>query len=92
MPRHELSLRVDAPADSPGAAFTSEESRRVRERIYGALRLKVFSVSWVTLRLGTPKADAAIEFLVRERRAKTALVGSAHLAEILSDDEEPESD
>ena len=90
MPRHELSLRVDAPADP--AVFTSEESRRLRERIYGALRLKIFSVGWVTLRLGTPKADAAIDLLAEARRANTALVGTAHLAEKLDEEEEPQSD
>lgn len=91
MPRYELSLRVDAPGDER-SFFADSPSARARERIYAALRLKVFSSAWVHLSLGTSKADQAMAMLVQERQANSALVGSAHLAEILAEEEEPRSD
>ena len=91
MPRYELSLRVDAPGDER-SFFDDSPSARARERIYAALRLKVFSSAWVHLSLGTSKADQAMAMLVQERQANSALVGTAHLAEILAEEEEPPSD
>jgi len=91
MPRYELSLRVDAPGDER-MFFDDGTSARARERVYGALRLKVFSSAWVRLSLGTSKADQAMAMLVQERQANSALVGTAHLAEILAEEEEPRSD
>jgi len=84
VPNLELTLRVDAPPAGPDGStdFLGTESQRARERVYATLRLKPRSVSWVTLRLGTPKAEHAIEFLVAERRAGRAVVGSARLLEI----------
>lgn len=91
MPRYELTLRVDAPGDER-SFFDDSPSARARERIYAALRLKVFSSAWVHLSLGTSKADQAMAMLVQERQANSALVGTAHLAEILAEEEEPGSD
>ena len=87
-----LTLRVDAPGGDPGRQIHSAESETLRKRIYGALKLRVFSVSWVTLRLGTPKAEEAIALLEKERRAGTAQVGTAHFAQPLAEEEEPQSD
>ncbi len=90
----ELTLRVDAPPAAPDGStdFLGRESERVRERIYGALRLKARSVSWVTLSLETPKAERAIEFLIEERRRGRAVIGSALLREKLNETEEAQSD
>src|SRR5688572_20781951 len=90
MPRHDLTLRVDAPDDD--APFSSAASANLRKRIYAELKLKVFSVAWVTLRLGTPKADEAIALLIREREAGTAVVGTAHFSEKVAEGDEPASD
>ena len=47
------------------------ESDRVRKRIYAELRLKPHSVSWVSLALGEPRAERALDFLIEEcRRAR----------------------
>ncbi|HXV12485.1 MAG TPA: hypothetical protein VD839_16920 [Burkholderiales bacterium] len=90
----ELTLRVDAPPAGPDGStdLLGAESQHVRERIYVALRLKPRSVSWVTLALGTPKAERAIESLVEERRAGRAVVGSAQLREELDEAENAESE
>jgi hypothetical protein len=90
MPQFDLTLRVDAPG--PAGGMLGEESDRVRERVYAAMKLKKFSVAWVTLRLGTAKWEAARDLLLKELRAGTALIGSAYLAERLAEDEAPESD
>jgi hypothetical protein len=92
MPTHELVLRVDAPGADPAAQVHSAHSAAVRKRVYGDLKHKVFSVSWITLRLGTPKAEQAFEVLQRERRAGTAVVGTAHFSERLTEEDEPQSD
>lgn len=83
---HELSFRVDAPEGNFGMGPGAEAERQLRARIYGALKLKVFSVAWVTVRLGTPKWAQARALLLKER----VLVGSAHVAEILEEDDESE--
>lgn len=80
--RYELTLRVDAPGDD--RSLTSDVSEEYRKRIYGALKLKVFSHAWVSLRLGTPKWEEVRAFLVKER----VPVGSAHLAELLDEEDE----
>jgi hypothetical protein len=85
-----LSLRVDAPA--PGGAAASEASKRLRERVYRRLGLKTWSVAWATLPLGSDPADRALDYLVAERRAGRLAIGSAHLAELLDEAEEPASD
>lgn len=95
MSKLELTLRVDAPpaAGSDGSTdFLGAESQRVRKHVYATLHLKARSVSWVTLQLGTPKAERAIEFLVDERHRGRAVVGSAHLQETLDEKERAESE
>jgi hypothetical protein len=90
MPQFDLTLRVDAPG--PAGGMLGEESNRVRQRVYAALKMRSFSVAWITLRLGTAKSEAALDLLLKEFRAGTALIGSAYLAESLAEDEAPESD
>jgi hypothetical protein len=80
--RYELTFRVDAPGDD--RQFTSDVSEQYRKRIYGALKLKGFSVAWVSVRLGTPKWEEVRALLAKER----VLVGTAHLAEILDEEDE----
>src|SRR5688572_29950047 len=79
---YDFTFRVDAPGDD--RQFGSDVSDEYRKRIYGALKLKVFSVAWVSIRLGTPKWEEVRAFLIKER----VLVGSAHLAEILDEEDE----
>lgn len=94
MHKLELTFRVDVPPAGPDGStdFLGAESQEVRKRIYATLRLKPRSVSWVTLPLGTPKAERAIEFLVGERRAGRAVVGSAHLREALDEADNAKSE
>jgi len=63
------------------------ESDRVRKRIYAELRLKPHSVSWVSLALGEPRAERALDFLIEECRRARAVVGTAHLVEAMDEDE-----
>src|SRR5918996_1897783 len=86
--RYELTFRVDTPGDDFGMGPGADATRELRARIYGALKLKVFNVAWVRLRYGTPKWEEAVALLRKER----ALVGSAHFAELLDEEDEPQSD
>lgn len=79
---YNLTFRVDAPGDE--RQFGSDVSEEYRKRIYGALGLKVFSHAWVSMPLGTPKWEEVRAYLVKER----VLVGTAHLAEILDEEDE----
>ena len=56
---------IDAPRAAAEAmsAVLAEDSERVRARIYGALKLTPRSVAWVTVKLGTPKGDGALQTL-----------------------------
>lgn len=89
MARFELQFRVDAPRDDPDgtSAVFSKQSQSLRDRIYKTLQLKPHSVAWVTIRLGTAKADRAFQVLLDERRSGRAIVGSATLMEFLDEDE-----
>jgi hypothetical protein len=88
--RHELIFRVDVPGadDRYGMGRDAKAVDEFRARIYGALKLKVFSVAWVSVRRGTPRWDETLALLRKER----VLVGSAHFAEILEEGDEPRSD
>ena len=55
MSRYELVLRVDAPgADDFGGSLT-DESARVRSRVYRDLGLKAHSNAWVKINLCSAK-------------------------------------
>jgi hypothetical protein len=86
--RHELTFRIDAPGGNFGMGPGAEAERQLRARIYGALKLKVFSVAWVTVRYGTPKWEETMALLSKEG----VLVGSAHFAELLDEEDAPQSD
>ena len=94
MPRLELTLRVDAPpAGADGSTdMLGPESDRVRKRIYAELHLKPHNVSWVSLALGKPRAERALDFLIEECRRARAVVGTAHLVETLNGDEAAQAD
>jgi hypothetical protein len=83
---YEFTFRVDAPGDD--RQFGSEVSDEYRRRVYGALKLKDFSAAWARIRFGTPKWKEAVELFRRER----VLIGSAHFAQQLDEEDEPHSD
>jgi len=89
VPKLGLTLRVDAPPAGPDGAtdMLGPESERVRKRIYAELRLKPHSVAWVSLTLGKPRAERALDFLIEECRRARAVVGTAHLFETMGDAE-----
>jgi len=85
LPKLELILRVDAPPAGPDGStdMLGPESDRVRKRIYAELRLKPHNVSWVSLALGAPRGERALDFLIEECRRARAVVGTAHLVETM---------
>lgn len=89
MPRFELDLRLDVSVsksdDEP--VELSEESQRVRARIYKQLGLKAHSgKAWVTLDLESAKVWGVVQKLVEECRSGHVVVGSATAREKLDTD------
>ena len=83
MPRYELDLRLDAPADDHLASALTEESERLRSAIYRKLGLKVRSRSWVTIDPGSDKGRRTIRQLVAECASGAVVAGAGSLTEHL---------
>jgi hypothetical protein len=89
MPRYELDVRIDAPSHDgdPLAGALTEESQRLRARIYRDLRLEPHSAGWVTVDPGSPKGQDAVRRLTDLCRADRALAGSGKLWQRLDAEE-----
>jgi hypothetical protein len=92
--RYELQLRVDVPA--PGGQSLGDalgpRSQEMRTAIYGALRLRVHSHSWVRIDLGTAHGRQMVERLAAECAAAGAVMGTATVTERLDDVESAAAD
>ena len=87
MPRYELDLRLDAPADDRLASSLTAESERVRGAIYRKLRLRVRSKAWITIDPGSDRGRRTLEQLIAECASAHVVAGSGTLTEHLDDAE-----
>ena len=92
MPRYELELRVDPPGGNEFGSAISEESQRLRERVYRELRLKVHSHAWARIDPGSSKGQDVVQKLIGMHEAGLAKAGTGHLREIPDDEESARSD
>lgn len=88
MSRYELELRLDAP----GIDALSEESDRVRARVYCKLRLKVRSHAWVRIDLNSAKGMDKVQQVIDECNAGHVRAGTANLYEHLDKEESASAD
>jgi hypothetical protein len=89
MARFELDLRLDAPGAGGLADALTEESQRVRERIYRELGLKAHSKAWVRI---DPRAGSALQRLREACASGKAVAGAGRLTELLSPEETEAAD
>lgn len=82
-----LELRLDAPGGGGLSGALTEESARVRARIYRELGLKAYSRAWVRLELDTPPGQRTLEQLLVVCRGGQAVAGAGTLYERLGEDE-----
>jgi hypothetical protein len=92
MPRYELELRLDAPGCKDFGGAHTEESERVRTRIYRELHLKVHSHSWVTIDLSSPRGKDKVQKLLDACKAGRAKAGTGHVHEHLDENESAAAD
>lgn len=87
MTMFELELRLDAPGGDGLSGALTEESARVRARIYRQLGLKVHSRAWVRLEPDTAQGRRTIERLLQACRSGQVVAGAGTLYERLGEDE-----
>lgn len=82
-----LELRLDAPGGDGLAGALTEESARVRARIYRELGLKAHSKAWVRLEPDTAQGRRTIERILQACRSGQVVAGAGTLYERLGEDE-----
>lgn len=92
MSRYELELRLDAPGVEDFGGALTEESERVRARIYRKLKLKVRSNAWVRIDLSTANGMEKVQKLIEECKAGHVTAGTGTVYEHLYEDESTSAD
>jgi hypothetical protein len=85
MPEYELEIRIDARSDEVDglASALTDESQRVRTRLYGELGLRPQSGGWVTIYPVASQGRRAIQQLIDACRIGGAVAGAGRLRERL---------
>jgi hypothetical protein len=85
MPTYELDLRIDARAEHADALASTltDESQRVRSRLYQKLGLRPHSAGWVTIDPLSSKGQHALQRLIEASRGGEAVAGAGKLWEHL---------
>jgi hypothetical protein len=81
MPRYELVLRVDAPGADDFSGSLTDESARVRSRVYRDLGLKTHSKAWARINLSSAKGVEKVQRLQALCEAGEARAGTGHIHE-----------
>lgn len=87
MSRYELDLRLDAPGDNGLAGVLTEESERVRTRVYRKLGLKAYKNGWVRIQLNSDRGRQTIGKLIEECGSGIAAAGAGSVTEHLDEGE-----
>jgi len=83
MARFELDLRLDVPESGGFADALTEDSKRMRARVYRELRVKVHSNAWARIDLGSERALDTLRKVREQCKSGRVVAGAGTVTELL---------
>ena len=87
MARFEIDFRLDAPGSGGFADALTEDSERMRARVYRKLRLKVHSNAWARINLSSERGRDTLRKVHEECKSGLVVAGAGTVTELLDEHE-----